>query len=205
MEASVDGVASKTLHDNPSTLNTSLLYLGVLINNKCMKAMIDTGANRTFISLQALPTLNSKQFINRKQNSASLADGHTSISILGTLNLEIVIGDMLTSIKAYVVKDLCAECILGMDFISKYKLIINADDRVISICDNEKRISLQFDVNQEEIRYPARTIHYTYIPPKRTISIPVNVGISSAKVSFRPSYQLARRSPMILLNNVSNC
>jgi hypothetical protein len=51
MEASVDGVASKTLHDNPSTLNTSLLYLDVLVNNKCMKAMIDTGAKRTFISL----------------------------------------------------------------------------------------------------------------------------------------------------------
>ena len=111
MEASVDGVASKTLHDNPSTLNTSLLYLDVLINNKYMKAMIDTGANRTFISLRALPTLNSKQFINRKQNSASLADGHSSISILGTLELHIVIGDMTTSIKAHVVKDLCAECI----------------------------------------------------------------------------------------------
>ena len=76
-----------------------------------MKAMIDTGANRTFISLRALPTLNSKQFINRKQNSASLADGHSSISILGTLELHIVIGDMTTSIKAHVVKDLCAECI----------------------------------------------------------------------------------------------
>ena len=64
MEASVGGVASKKLYDNPSTLNTSLLYLDVLINNKCMKAMIDTGANRTFISLQALPN---RQFINTKR------------------------------------------------------------------------------------------------------------------------------------------
>ena len=45
MEASVDGVASKNLYENPSTLFTSLLYLNVLVNNKHMKAMIDTGAN----------------------------------------------------------------------------------------------------------------------------------------------------------------
>ncbi|CAF1395596.1 unnamed protein product [Rotaria sordida] len=169
-----------------------------------MKAMIDTGANRTFISLQALSTSHNRQFINKKQKSASLADGHTSISILGTLDLHIVIDDMSISIKVYVVKDLCVECILGMHFISKYKVIINADARVVSICDNEKRIILEFDVNQEEIRYPARTIRYTYMPPKRTVSIPVNVGISSAKVLFRPSYQLERRSPMILLNNIAN-
>jgi predicted aspartyl protease len=118
-----------------------------------MKAMIDTGANRTFVSLQALSTSYSQQFINRKQRSAFLADGHTSISILGTLDLHIVIGDMLTSIKAYVVKDLCAECILGMDFISKYKVIINADERVVSICDHEKRLTLQFDVNQDNSLY----------------------------------------------------
>jgi hypothetical protein len=201
MEASIDGVASKTLHDNPSTLNTSLLYLNVLVNNKCMKAMIDTGANRTFISFQSLSTSYNKQFINTKQNTASLADGHASISILGTLDLHIVIGVMSTSIKAYVVKDLCAECILGMDFISKYKVIINADERVVSICDHEKRITLQFDVNQDEICYPARTIRYTYIPPQGKVSVPVNIGISSAKVSFRPSYRLAQQSSMILLNN----
>ena len=203
MEASVDGVASKKFYDNPSTLNTSLLYLDILVNNKCMKAMIDTGANRTFISLQALPTSNNRQFINTKPRSASLADGQTSLSILGTLDLHIVIGDMSTSIEAYVVKDLCAEYILGMDFVSKYKFIIKADERVVSICNNERRITLEFDVNQEEIRYPARTIRYAYIPPGRTVSIPVNVGISTAKVSFRPSFQLARRSPMILLNNIA--
>ena len=45
MEASVDDVASKNLYENPSTLFTSLLYLNVLVTNKHMKAIIDTGAN----------------------------------------------------------------------------------------------------------------------------------------------------------------
>ena len=204
MEASVDGVASKNLYNNPSTLNTSMLFLSVPVNNKHMKAMIDTGANRTFISFQALSASHDQQFINKKSNNAFLADGHTLISILGTLDLHIVIGDMPTSISAYVVKDLCTECILGMDFIRKYKVIIDADVHIVSICDNGKRRTLKCDVNQQEIRYPARVTRYTHIPPRRTVSIPVNMGISSAKVLFRPSYQLARRSPMILLNNIAN-
>ncbi|CAF1576005.1 unnamed protein product [Adineta ricciae] len=200
--APVDGVASRMLHSNPSTLNTSLLYLDVLVNNKRMKAMIDTGANRTFISLQALPRPHTQQFTDKQQRSASLADGHTSLSILGTLELCIDIGDMSTIIKGYVVKELCAECILGMDFISKYKLIINADERTVTMHDDDRCITTTFNVNQRKIRYPARTIRQVYIPPKRAVSIPVDVKISSAKVSFRPSFRLARQSPMILLNNM---
>ena len=110
---------------------------------------------------------------------------------------------MSTSIKAYVVKDLCVECILGMDFISKYKVIINADERVISLCDNEKRITLKFDVNQEKSHHPARTSRHIYVPPQRIVSVPVQMEISSAEVSIRPSYQLTQQSPMILLNHIA--
>ncbi|CAF4815646.1 unnamed protein product, partial [Rotaria sp. Silwood2] len=105
-EASVDGVASKNLHINPSTLNTSLLYLNVSVNNKCMKAMIDTGANRTFISIKALDPSYGKMFVNKLHKCAILADGYSSISVYGTLHLSIIMGDTSTSIKAFVVKEL---------------------------------------------------------------------------------------------------
>ena len=111
--------------------NTSLLYLNVLVNNKKTKAMLNAGANRTFISIKALHPLNSKQFVNKSYKRVTLADGYTSLSVLGTLNLSIIMGDMLTSIKSYVVKELCANCILGMDFINKYKLIINMEEQLI--------------------------------------------------------------------------
>ena len=43
MEASINGAASTSLHNNPSTLDTSLLYLTALVNNQLMKVMLDTG------------------------------------------------------------------------------------------------------------------------------------------------------------------
>ncbi|CAF4180887.1 unnamed protein product [Rotaria sordida] len=114
--------------------------------------MMDTGANRFFISIKAL--------------DPSYADGYTSLSVFGTMNLFIMMGDMSTSIKALFVKELCANCILGMDFIHKYKLFINTEEQIVSISDNYKRITLKFDINKGDIRYPARLINNVRIPPK---------------------------------------
>jgi hypothetical protein len=132
-EATIGGVASNNLYNNPSTPNTSLLYLNVFVNNKSMKVMIDTGANRSFISIKSLRPSYAKQFVNQIHSRVILADDHTSISVLGTINLSIAMDDMLTSIRAFVVTELCADCILGMDFINKYKLIINIEEQIVSV------------------------------------------------------------------------
>ena len=159
MEASVDGVASGNLYSNPSALNLSLLYLEVLVNNKKVKAMIDTGANRTFITLQCLSALQIRQMVKIEQGSASLADGSTSLHILGTLELPIVIGDMLISITTCVVRDLCAECILGMDFMHQYELVFDISKRVVSLRDGERRVTLQFSGHQGEVSGLKRMTH----------------------------------------------
>ena len=83
-EVTTGGVASNALYDNPSTSNTSLLYLNVIVNDKKLKVMLATGASRTFISVTALHPSNSKQFVNKSYKRVILADGYTSLSILGT-------------------------------------------------------------------------------------------------------------------------
>ncbi|CAF1570197.1 unnamed protein product, partial [Rotaria magnacalcarata] len=163
--------------------------------------MIDTGANRTFISIKALHLSYKKQSINKVSSRVILTDGYTSLSILGTVHLSINMGDMLTTIKAFIVKELCVDCILGMDFINKYKMIINTEERTVSIRDGPKRTTLQFDVNKHCINYPARLIKHLRIPPKRTVSVPVSVALSSAQVLFRPSFKLQQRSPILMLNS----
>ncbi|CAF4145928.1 unnamed protein product [Rotaria sp. Silwood2] len=201
-EASVDGVASNILYNNPSIYNTSLLYLTTLVNNQTTKVMIDTGANRTFISVKALSFTNSKQFINTSQRRVFLADGQTSIIVYGEVKLHIMLGDIQASIVALIVKQLCTDCILGMDFINKYKLIINTEDRTVSICENAKRTSLKIDSNPYRARFPTRLINNIRIPPKHTISIPVSINLPSAKVLFRPSFKLQQRIPLVMLGSL---
>ena len=201
MEASVDGVASRELYCNPSTLNSSLLYLDVFVNNKQMKVMIDTGASRTFISHKALNSSCGKMFVNDIQTSVTLADGYSSIPIYGTSNLFITMGDTLTSISAIVVKELCVDCILGMDFISKYKLIINLDDRTVSFFNNDKRVTLKFEINSKKNKHPARLINTIRIPPRKTVSVPASIELSSSAVAIRPSFKLQRTS-LCMLNTL---
>ena len=164
--------------------------------------MLDTDANRTFISIKSLHPLNSKQFVNKSYKLVTLADGYTSLSDLGTLDLSIIMGDMLTSIKSFVVKGLCADCILGMDFINKCKLIINMEEQLVSVRNSHQRTTLDFDVNKGDIRYPTCLINSIRIPPNRTVLVPVSVKLSSAKVLFRPSFKLQQQSPILLLNSL---
>ena len=123
-----------------------------------------------------------------------LADGSTPLSVYGTLNYILLWVICKLRLVHYVVKELCADCILGLDFIHKYKLIINAEEQTVSICDNNKRITLKFDVNENNIRFPARLINSIRILPKHTVSVPVSVKLSSANVLFCPSFNLQRRS-----------
>ncbi|CAF1503498.1 unnamed protein product [Rotaria sordida] len=166
-----------------------------------MKVMMDTGANRSFISIKALDLFYNKQFINKSHSRIILADGYTSLFVFGTMNLFIMMDDMSTSIKALFVKELCVNCILGMDFIHKYKLIINAEEQIVSISDNYKCITLKFNINKGDIRYPVRLINNVRIPPKRTVTVPVSVELSSAKVLFRPCFKLQQRLPIFMLNS----
>ena len=110
-------------------------------------------------------------------------------------------GDMSTSIQAFVIKELCADCILGMDFINKYKLIINTEEQMVSISNNYQRTTLKFDLNQGDINYPTRLINNIRIPPKRTLLVSVYVALSSATVLFRPSFKLQQQSPILMLNS----
>ncbi|CAF2152780.1 unnamed protein product [Rotaria magnacalcarata] len=166
-----------------------------------MRAMIDTGANRTFISFKAVHSTNSKQFIKKIQRRVFLADGQSSAFVYGEITLHIMLGDIQASIVAFIVKQLCTDCILGMDFINKYKLIINTEDRTISIRNNDKRLLLKLDSNSSRVHSPARLVNNIIIPPKRTISIPVSINSSLQTLLFRPSFKLQQRIPLIMLNS----
>ncbi len=166
--------------------------------------MIDTGANRTFISCKALNLTYNKQFVNRIHRRVFLADGHTSLSIYGEIRLHIRMGDVHTFIRAFIVKELCADCILGMDYINKYKLIINAGEQTVSITDNNKQVTLKMEGDNCNIRHPARLLSNTRIPPKHTVSVPVSIGSLSDNVLFHPSFKLQQRIPLRMLNSTLN-
>ncbi|CAF5107389.1 unnamed protein product, partial [Rotaria sp. Silwood1] len=177
MEASIDGVASKNQYINPSqSLYVPLIYLNAYVYDKQMKLMIDTGATQSFISKMALNSIRNSKIINRIQRQVFLADGYTSITVYGEVELSIVMNNIYTSIRALIVKNLCINCILGMDYISKYKLIINIVNQSISIGVKNNRLTIPID-NSEKIIFDT-------IPTSKLLSI----GISAIKTNLLDTY-----------------
>ena len=99
-----------------------MLYISACVSDLRMNLMIDTGATRTFISMKCFKAMKEKRVVNQQRHRVFLADGHTYLMVYGEVN---------TSIRAFMVEGLCAGCILGMDFIRKYNLIIGMKKQVI--------------------------------------------------------------------------
>ena len=54
-----------------------------------------------------------------------MADGHTTFEVIGTVRIFIELNHTKTNIIVGVVDSLCTDCILGMDYINKYKVNLN--------------------------------------------------------------------------------
>ena len=95
--------------------------------------MIDTGATRTFILMKCFKAMKEKRVVNQQRRRVFLADGHTYLVVYREFDLFIRIDEVNTSIRAFMVERLCAGCILGMDFIRKYHLVVDMMNQVIWI------------------------------------------------------------------------
>ncbi|CAF3013175.1 unnamed protein product [Rotaria sp. Silwood2] len=167
-----------------------------------MKAMIDMDASDTFISMKSLSKTCSQEFINSIHRPVFFSHENISFPIYGEITLSIKIGDILTSIRAFIVKELYVDCILGTDFINKYKLHINLEEQTMSIADEIKRTKLHVNINNEKLRVPVRLIKNIRIKPKQTVSVPVSVPLSSYKALFRPSFNLQQHTPLVISSSL---
>ncbi|CAF1431899.1 unnamed protein product [Rotaria sordida] len=97
-----------------------------------MKVMFDSGATTSFISKAALKRTTHLP-IRFAQQHYLMANGYTTFEVIGTVKIFIKFNQMKTSIVVRVVNSLCADCILGMDYINKYKVNLNNKDKQIRI------------------------------------------------------------------------
>ncbi|CAF3452727.1 unnamed protein product [Rotaria socialis] len=137
--SSLDHIARDCHHFEKRILFTTY------VNNNEMQIMIDTGAQNSFVHERNL-TLNDKfKSSTIPQQKFYMADGLTSFIVTGTVTLNIFIGDILTSILAYVTKNLCADLILGMDYLLKYDLEIKPKKKIILFYLHDKAITMPID------------------------------------------------------------
>ena len=138
MESPSDGVDSRKPSVNPS--KSALIFISALINKRTVKILIDTGATKTFVNSQVLHHLVPKSSILKRSYSFLLADGIASFDVLGLVDLFIEFNSFVTPITAHIAQHLCADMIIGMDYINQYNMTIDVKKQIVTIDLNNQRI-----------------------------------------------------------------
>ncbi|CAF4545912.1 unnamed protein product, partial [Rotaria sp. Silwood2] len=85
------------------------------------------------------------QFIHKNPYSFVLADGVAPFQVLGTIELSIQFVNMTTTIQAHIARNLCADMILGMDYINKYNLNIDVKQQTTAIEYNNRILAMNIE------------------------------------------------------------
>ena len=118
-ESPTDGSDSCVLTEKPSQI-----FAFVTVNKIPMKVMFDSGATASFINRIALTRIHHLP-IKFKNITYTMADGHTTMEVIGTVKIFIELNNIKADIEIGIVDSLCTDCMLGMDYMSKYKVTLN--------------------------------------------------------------------------------
>ena len=174
---------------------SSLIFLSTSVNDKPMKILIDTGATTTFISEISLFRISPPLHLQPNQSSFVLADGIAPFETIGMVDLSILFADQPTPIRAYVVPNLCADLIIGMDYIHRYYLNINIADQLLSITLHGRIFYMSIDSRSSAQVTPVvlpDPIHFSHYA-----SIPVTIPVAWANCFFVPHQDFQMDNPVI--------
>lgn len=166
-ESMIDGVDSVNDYKFPSFPH--LLFVAARVNGHPMKIMLDTGANYSFINATHLQHYQN-DFIYHDTNHRRfvLADGVSSMMIIGKTRLTINFGDVTTTTEVFVSNQLCTDLILGMNFLSTYDLEIRPSKKTIIFHINDKHVTVPI-ITMEKNRNEQKSIrsHVILMDPSR--------------------------------------
>ena len=192
----MDGVVSGLSPQHP--LKASLILISTLVNDVKMRLLIDTGATTTFVSEQSLRHLKYYSLLHQTPSSFVLADGIAPFRTSGVVKLSIVFAGHSTNIFAHIVSKLCADIILGMDYINRYNLRIDVKHQVVSIEDNQEVFSMPMDPDQSSRIISATLDQSIYIPSNETRSIQVTLPTQTSLPLFIPDLRFEKENALLV-------
>ena len=183
----IDGIDSVNHNQYPSS--PSLIYITTLVNNHRMKIMLDTGASYSFINADFLRFPDHFSCFKKHRKRFFLADGLTSLQVIGTIQLNIKLGDVRTTTQAFIAKHLCASLILGMNYLSKYDFEIHTKKRNILFQVNDQRIIIPMDHETKTNEYPMNSTNTSSSSSTSNRQHPIHLKMSPLISTFYPSSQ----------------
>ncbi|KAH7645465.1 retrovirus-related pol polyprotein from transposon 17.6 [Dermatophagoides farinae] len=123
-----------------------LIYFNCLVNNKPIRAFIDTGAEITCISKNLFDQLKLQIIKNSIINIRQLDNLTQS---LGRVKINLQIGRITRCVEAHVVRNLTTNLLLGLDNSQLFDLSLDLNDNCLKQCDKIVN-NVQHSSNQQE-------------------------------------------------------
>ncbi|CAF4936471.1 unnamed protein product, partial [Rotaria socialis] len=150
-------------HLTPQTVprtNPSLIFVKINVHGIRLRAMLDTGAPRSFITQRALAKIHHYS-LQPCDRIAQLGDGHTMLKIV--------------------------DFILGADWCTQNAVQINYDTNQVSIRSSTGRIIIPYDTSIDYLTLDVKLINSVKIPPCQSCTVQAKVELPSADtVYFHP-------------------
>ncbi|CAF5148705.1 unnamed protein product, partial [Rotaria magnacalcarata] len=185
MEPVTDGPVSTTSPSYPS--KPFLLYAKLIVNNVPLQTLIDTGASATCISFNTLQRMSNFRYIDTNVSSFVLADGVIPLQSNGSVELSMQFGNELIKFHAFVIKKLCVDLIIGMDFLIIFNANIDVKSQYLSLETFGRRTSIRLDDQSRRPLLPLHARLATIVPPHSTMAILASTPISSLSAYFMPT------------------
>ncbi|CAF4617398.1 unnamed protein product, partial [Rotaria sp. Silwood2] len=154
-----------------------------------MRIMFDSGSTHSFINRIALKRTQHLP-IHFNQQHYVMADGHTTFEVIGTVRIFIELNYIKTNIIVGVVNSLCTDCILGMDYINKYKVNLNNKQKQVQVYTASQKITIPMEDQSEKIRIICRTKKSEYLHPYEEKQLKIISQVSFGQLLFSPAYHI---------------
>ena len=163
------GVKPSRLEKQNETYNAVVLR----VNNRNVKALLDSGASRNCISeryLKQIRMLNTK--LNTDDIVSLVSASGTNLQSLGTVMLDVSIQGLSIPTVFHVLRGLNISCILGVNFLQDSHAIMDCARKSISLFDGLVEAPLINNFDKDTILLLAKTVT---LPPRSESFIPVRV------------------------------
>lgn len=186
-----DGIAplNKT---NPS----SPLFIDLIVNGTRIKTLVDTGSARSIVHHRTVRKLIHRPII-RQQHSTYRTANNGKLVTNGTVKLNVDIDQLSTTIVTEIANDLCADLVLGNDWLNENGIDILVTERCIRMKKNGELASVSFsdDEQTNELVYSLQSIE---VSPDEQVIIPVRTYMRNIDTAlFTPSKKFIEETELI--------
>ena len=184
----MDGLESPRVRQNLDDDN----YILTKIGRWTIKALVDTGAHHSCVSLSFIRRIRKQKLIVNSANQRRLFSANGKpMRVIGTIQLTLDFNNLTVPITFCVLDHLHHDIILGMDFLKQTNANIDIPSKVVTLYDGLVGVNLTRPAD-----VILRTVDAVLIPPRSEALIPVSVPpyCGSVLSIIEPSIKLSNKN-----------